>query len=139
MAYSGFLLKVGDYEIDAERFIKQGTYSPYVNMQALDPYTDANGYEHIDAVELKAVKVEFETPAQLTSDEFAELMSGIRKNYIEEDGRKCIITAYIPEYDTYVTQTAYLTDFKPVVYAEIDDILYYNPIRMAFVGGVADD
>ena len=77
MAYSGFLLKIGDYTIDAKRFIKADSYSAYANMQDIDDYTDANGYEHRNAVELKAIKVEFETPAMLTNAEFTELMNGI--------------------------------------------------------------
>lgn len=138
MAYSGFLIKVGNYTIPADKYIRAGSYSPYVNMQALDPYTDANGYEHIEAVELKALKVEFETPAMLTNTQFADLMANIRANYIEEKSRKCMVTAYIPEYDSYVTQIAYLSDFKPVIYAEMEGVLYYNAIRLAFIGGVYD-
>ena len=36
-------------------------------MQDVDDYTDANGYLHRNAVELKALKVEFETRAMLTN------------------------------------------------------------------------
>ena len=141
MAYSGYLIKIGDYVIPSDKYIGAGTYSPYANMQALDPYTDANGYEHIDAVELKALKAEFQTPAGLTNVQFADLMSHIRANYIEAKSRKCIVTAYIPEYDDYFTQVAYLADFKPVIKQEEPDknVLYYDAIRMAFVGGVAND
>lgn len=55
MAYSGWLLKIGNYTVPMS-FMKPETYSPYVNMQDLDDYTDANGYLHRNAVELKAVK-----------------------------------------------------------------------------------
>lgn len=138
MAYSGYLIKIGDYIIPSDKYIGAGTYSPYTNMQVLDPYTDANGYEHIDAVELKALKVEFQTPAGLTNAQFADLMSHIRANYIEPKSKKCIVTAYIPEYDAYFTQVAYLADPKPVVKREEPDknVLYYDAIRMAFIGGV---
>ena len=141
MAYSGYLIKIGDYVIPSDKYIGAGTYSPYANMQALDPYTDANGYEHIDAVELKALKAEFQTPAGLTNAQFADLMSHIRANYIEAKSRKCIVTAYIPEYDDYFTQVAYLADFKPVIRQEEPDknVLYYDAIRLAFIGGVAND
>lgn len=138
MAYAGYLIKVGDYEIPADKFIKAVSYIPYVNMQALDPYTDANGYEHIEAVELKALKVEFDTPAMLTNTEFAELMANIRENYIESKSRKCLVTAYIPEYDDYVTQTAYMADFKPTIYNIDGNVIHYNSIRFAFIGGVYD-
>ena len=77
MAYSGWLLKIGNYTVPMS-FMKPETYSPYVNMQDLDDYTDANGYLHRNAVELKALKVEFETRAMLTNTEFNAIISKIR-------------------------------------------------------------
>lgn len=136
--YSGWLIKVGDYTIPANKFIKAQSYSAYVNMQVLDPWTDANGYEHIDAVDLKALKVEFETPPMLTNKDFTELMTNISKNFTVPKARQCIVTAYIPEYDDYVTQTAYLADFTPQMYGNYHGVIHYNPVRLAFIGGVYD-
>lgn len=139
MAYSGWLIKVGNYIIPAKKYIKADSYSAYVNMQDVDDYPDANGYLHREAVDLKALKVEFETPAMLTNTEFAELMSNIRANYTIPKARQCMITAYIPEYDEYVTQTGYLADFTPQIYGTYGGIIRYNPVRLAFIGGVYDD
>lgn len=69
MGYGGYLVKFGNYTIPND-LIKQDTFSSYVNMQDKDPWTDENGYEHRDAVELKALKVEFETKAMLTEKQF---------------------------------------------------------------------
>lgn len=138
MAYSGFLIKVGDYIIPANKYIKADSYSPYLNMQDIDDYTDANGYLHREPLDLKAAKVEFETPAMLTNTQFADLMKNIRANYTVPKGRQLILTAYIPEYDDYVTQTAYLADFQPSIYSTAGGIIRYNPIRLAFIGGVYD-
>ena len=139
MAYSGWLVKWGEYIIPAKRFIKAESYSAYVNMQDLDPWTDANGYVHRTAVELKASKVEFETPAMLTNAEFNVLMRNIQENYTVPRARQGLLTAYIPEYDEYVTQTAYLADFTPQIYGNYGGIIRYNPIRLAFIGGVYPD
>ena len=136
--YSGWLIKVGDYTIPAKKFIKAQSYSAYVNMQDLNPWYDANGYEHREAVELKALKVEFETPAMLTNRDFEELMSNIRRNFTVPKARQCIVTAYIPEYDDYVTQTAYFPDFTPQMYGNYGGVIHYNSIRLAFIGGVYD-
>ena len=136
MSYSGFLLKIGDYEINAKKYIKADSYSSYVNMQDLDPWTDTNGYTHRNAVELKALKVEFETPAMLTDKDFEILMSNIRKQFVKEAGRECYITAYIPELCGYVTQYGYMADFQPTIYSTAGGIIRYDPIRLAFVGGV---
>lgn len=138
MAYSGWLVKVGNYIIPAKKFIKAESYSAYVNMQDLDPWTDANGYVHRTAVELKTMKIEFETPAMLTNKDFSELMAKIRKNYTVPRARQFLLTAYIPEYDDYMTQTAYMPDFTPQMYSNANGVIKYNPCRLAFIGGVYD-
>lgn len=135
MAYSGWLFKVGDYIIPT-KYIRAESYSAYVNMQDLDPWTDANGYLHRNAVELKAAKVEFETVPMLTNKQLSELMGNIQRNYTKPKGRQLIMTAYIPEYDTYVTQTGYLADFQPEMYMATDKFIQYHAVRLAFIGGV---
>ena len=139
MAYEGYLIKVGNYIIPTNKFIKADSYIPYVNMQDLDPWTDADGYLHRNVVELKAMKVEFETPAMLTNITFEELMSNIRRNYTDATARECMVTAYIPELNKYVTQKCYLADFTPQIYSNYGGVLRYNPIRFAFIGGLAND
>lgn len=135
MAYSGFLLKIGSYTVPF-KFLKADSYSVGVKMQDIDAWTDADGYLHREAVELKVAKVEFETPALLTNEEFNELMVKIRSNYVNAQGREFNITAYIPETDTYVTQRAYMADITPTLYFADNTTIKYNPIRFAFVGGV---
>ena len=138
MAYSGFLLKIGSWEFP-ESLMAINSYSPYVNMQDVDPWTDENGELHRNPIDLKALKVEFETKNMLTSTEFAKIMKNIRANYVSEKGRSCYITAYIPEYDDYVTQLGYLADFQPKIYSTGGGVVKYNSIRLAFIGGVAQD
>lgn len=138
MAYSGFLLKIGDWEFP-ESLMALNSYSPYVNMQDVDPWTDENGELHRNPIDLKALKVEFETKNMLTSTQFAEIMRNIRANYVSEKGRSCFITAYIPEYDDYVTQYGYLADFQPQIYSTGGGVVKYNSIRLAFIGGVAEN
>ena len=64
------------------------------------------------------------------------LMAGIRANYTVPRARQFLLTAYIPEYDEYMTQTAYLADFQPQIYGNYDGVLRYNPMRLSFIGGV---
>lgn len=66
MAYSGYLIKVGNYTIPLS-IIRAETYSPYKSVTDLDSYVDANGYLHRNALEHIANKVEFETVPQLTN------------------------------------------------------------------------
>ena len=138
MAYSGYLLKIGNF-VFPHKYIKFDTYSPYANMQDINDYTDSDGYLHRQAVDLKALKVEFETPAMITNTQFAELMSNLRANFTIPKARQCVIEAYIPESDSYVTQTGYMADFTPKIYMIKDNVIKYNPIRFAFIGGVANE
>lgn len=138
MAYQGYLLKIGNYTVPL-KYIRADSYSAYVNMQDVEAYTDANGYLHRNAVELKVAKVEFETVAMMTDKTFSEFIANIKANYLIESQRKVTITAYIPEYDDYVTQSGYLADFFPKMYGVFNGVIRYNPIRMAFIGGVYDD
>lgn len=139
MAYNGYLLKIGDYIVPADKFIKADSYKPYVNMQDIDDWTDADGYLHRNAVELKALKIEFETPAMLTNLTFEDLMSNIRRNYTNATARECMVEAYVPEYNDYVTQRCYMVDIQPQVYGTYGGKVRYDSVRFAFVGGLADD
>ena len=137
MAYAGYLIKIGNYTIPLS-MIKADSYYAYVNMQDYEPWTDAKGYLHRDAVALKALKVEFDTKAMLNNTEFATLIANIRAEFIsgKEYAREGDITAYIPEYDTYVTQRGYMADFKPQMYLASATEIKYDPCRLAFIGGV---
>lgn len=136
MAYAGYLLKIGDFTIPTS-IIKADSYYAYVNMQDYEPWTDAKGYLHRDVVDLKALKVEFETKAMLTNTEFASLMSSIKAQFTKATARECNITAYIPELDDYVTQKGYMADFKPQMYFADANKIQYDPVRFAFIGGVS--
>jgi hypothetical protein len=136
MAYDNYLVKIGEYTVPSE-FIRAESYSAYVNMQDVDPWTDADGYVQRNAVELKALKVEFETPPMMTRNKLNSFLINIKNNYISSKERTFNVTAYIPEYDGYITQKAYLADFTPVIYGIIDGVIQYQPIRMAIIGGVA--
>ena len=137
MAYSGYLIKIGTYTIPLS-MIKADSYYAYYNMQDYDPWTDAKGYLHRDAVQLRALKVEFETRNMLNNTEFSTLMSSISAQFTsgKEYARECQITAYIPEIDDYVTQTGYMADFKPQMYLADANIIQYDACRLAFIGGV---
>lgn len=138
MAYNGYLLKLGNY-IVPHSIIRADTYSAYINMQDLEPWTDADGYVHRNAIELKAQKVEFETVPMMTNKTFKDFMSNIRANFISDIDKSLSITAYIPELDEYVTQKGYMVDITPKIYGIFDDVIKYDSIRFAFIGGVADD
>lgn len=81
MAYGGFLLKIGEFEIP-QNIIAHGTYKANINKQDIDDYTDAKGYLHRNTVNLRALKVEFETKAMIPDSKFQQFMDGIRANLV---------------------------------------------------------
>ncbi|MEE1071557.1 MAG: DUF6711 family protein [Cellulosilyticum sp.] len=133
MAYSGFLIKVGDYTIPF-KFMKAESYQVTRNVQDLDSYRDANGKLHRTALEHIVHKVEFETPAMLTNTEVSEFMSNIRRNYTVPVERKALVTLYVPEFDTYETQEMYMPDIPFQIYGTYNNKLTFKPFRVAFIG-----
>lgn len=133
MAYEGYLIKVGNYKIP-HKYIKAESYSAYRSIQDLDSYRDANGVLHRTALTHVLNKVEFETIPLMTEAEFIELMSNIQSNYINQNERKVNATVYIPETGTYVTQEMYMPDIQPQIYGIFNNVIKYQPIRLAFIG-----
>lgn len=133
MSYAGYLVKVGDYEIPADKYIKVQSYKTTLSVQDLDSYRDANGVLHREALEHRVNKVEFETPAMLTNTQMAELFSNIKNNYTVPVERKFIGTFYVPEFDDYVSQEMYMSDPAFTIYAIMDGVIKYNPVRVAFI------
>lgn len=132
MAYQGWLIKVGTYTIPLS-IIKADTYNTFLSYGDSDSYTDENYVLHRNATGI-APKIEFETIPLLTNDQFASLMSNLRSQYIIGKEKKCSVTAYQPETDSYFTQDCYIPDIKPQIYLASETEIWYDPIRFAFIG-----
>lgn len=136
MAFAGYLLKVGDYEIDGTYYINWAKYNVTRNIQDLDSYRDANGVLHRNALDHVPLKVEFETRENLTNTDVANFFGAIRANYTLASERKAMVTAYVPELDDYVTQEMYMADpqFKIKRIEDSTNTIKYESIRVAFIG-----
>ena len=132
MAYSGFLIKVGDYKIP-HSWIKADTYSVLRSGQDLDSYRDSNGKLHRTALEHFLGKVEFETPALRTNTQVSEFMKKIREQYTNITEKKANVTFYMPELDDYITQEMYMPDITFAIYFADKNVIKYNPFRLAFI------
>lgn len=136
MAFAGFLLRVGNYEIDGTRYINWSKYNVTRNIQDLDSYRDANGVLHRNALAHVPLKVEFETRENLTNTEMGDFFGSIRSNFTSEVERKATVTLYVPELDDYVTQEMYMPDpqFKIKRIEPGTDVIHYESVRVAFIG-----
>lgn len=131
--YSGFLLKIGDEKFNM-KYIKEKTYTAYASVQDLDSYRDADGELQRFPLPHVPIKVEFET-VPLNGEKYAEIMAMMRRNYINTLERKLPITAFLPEYNDYITQNAYLVEPQPKVDIIKDNKdVNYGSLRIAFVG-----
>lgn len=132
MAYSGYLLKIGDFTFPMS-LIKADSYSPYKSVTDLDSYVDGDGKLHRNALEHFAYKCEFETVPMMTNTTFGALMSNIYAQFINVTERKAICTLYIPELDDYVSCEMYMPDIKPQIYYADDTKIQYDAVRFAFI------
>ena len=135
MAYSGYLLKVGSYQIDGTNYINYNSYKVTRNVQDLDSYRDAMGVLHRNALEHAPIKIEFETREGLTNDEIGTFMGSIRNNFTNSTERKASVTAFVPELNDYVTQDMYMPDPQfPIMQIDTNNVVKYSKTRIAFIG-----
>lgn len=133
MAYQGYLIKAGNYIIP-HSIIRAETYQAYRNGQDLDSFRNGDGKLNRTALEHFVIKIELETKAMLTDEQFGELMNNISSNFTNKTERKLIVSAYIPELNDYMSQEAYMSDVKPTIYFADSSKVQYNPVRLAFIG-----
>ena len=136
MAFAGYLLKVGNYEIDGTYYINWDKYNVTYQIQDLDSYRDANGVLHRNALSHIPVKVEFETRENLTNADIATFFGAIRSNFTLASERKASVKAYVPELDDYITQDMYMADpqFKIKKIEPNTNVIKYESVRVAFIG-----
>ena len=134
MAYSGYLLKIGNYTFPMRGIILK-SYKVSWKVQDLDPYRDGNGVLHRNPLEHVPAKVEFEMRSGLTNTEYDGIMNNIRSNYTSAIERKSSVTLFIPELGEYRTQDMYLAEPEiTIIRQEGTNKLIYDTIRFAWIG-----
>ena len=136
MAYSGYLLKVGNYEITGQKYIQFSSYDVTKEVQDLDSYRDAEGVLHRNALSHIPIKINFETLPGLNNTEVATFLSNISSNYTNALERKALVTAFVPEINDYVTQEMYMTG-PTLKIRKIDsktNQVYYDSFKITFIG-----
>lgn len=131
MAYNGFLLQVGGYVVPMN-FIKIESYSVTYSTMDLDPYRDANGVLHRNALGHKVGNLVFETPIMYQRD-FAAVMANIRSQYTNAVEKKVSATFYVPELDTYLTQDMYIPDISVQIVQNSPNGLVYGNTQINLI------
>lgn len=133
MAYSGFLIKVGDYTVPF-RYIEAKKYKCGIKGQDLDSYRDANGILHREALVNVAIKAEWETPGDIEEKTLRPLMDNIRAQYTNRAEKKALVTAFMPEIGDYVTMDCYMPDVEYTIDHADKETVKYSSFRLAFIG-----
>ena len=142
MSFSDYLVLIYDKNSTTDgykipwKFIKFDSYKVFQSTTDLDSYRDQAGRLQRTALQHKPIKVEFETPAMLTNDEFAAFMLQLQIRYENVTEKKVFASVYVPETDTYQQQYMYIPDIQPSIYRYNKAMgkLQYNPIRIALIG-----
>lgn len=133
MAFEGYLLKVGTYEIPMN-FIAAKTYDVTRNVMELKAYRDADGSLHRRTIAHVPCKINFKTPGRLTNDEVETVLSNIRANYINALERRVRVTFYVPELNDYTTQEMYMPDIVTPISVIDGTTIYYESLKLTFIG-----
>lgn len=133
MAFSGYLIKVGNYSIPLE-LMQAKSYKAKLNTVDEDAYNDNTGKLHRSVVQ-KIPIVSFDT-MDLDEKTKNEFFDNCRANYTIAKERKAIMSVYCPELGKYVSQEMYMVD-PEIPISEIDEDtnnVYYEPFTITFKG-----
>lgn len=135
MAFSGYLIKLGEYEFPMKH-IAEETYSatPHQRLE-LDAYRDNFGKLHREVVDNRPSVIKFGTISGITNKEVKEIFAQIYANYEDEAERKLKVTYYIPEKDDYSEpEYMYIPNMQfPIDFIDGDSVVY-NSIEFSFIG-----
>lgn len=136
MSYGGYLLKIGNYEITGQRYIDYASYDVTREVQDLDSYRDATGVLHRNALSHVPVKINFQTLPGLNNDEMSTFLGNIANNYTNAMERRAIVTAFVPESNSYITQEMYMAGptLKIRKIDQKENQVYYESCKITFIG-----
>lgn len=136
MAYSGYLIKVGTYEIPMKYIALEGYKITPNYRQDLDPFRDNNGVLTRNVVTNMPSKIEIKTP-YMYARAMNDLMSKIKAQFTNAAEKKASVTYYCPDIDDYKTADMYCPDFEFEIYrVEPSDYnrTIYKPFTLKFIG-----
>lgn len=132
MAYSDFLVKVGNYTIPLGK-IKADTYKSVRTVIDLDSYRSADGVLIRNALPHVPYKLEMNLIPMYNTD-LQTIIQNIRNNFISSIEKKANVTFYDMETDQYITQEMYMPDINFQIYGIFDGRILYDETTIKFIG-----
>ena len=138
MAFNGKLieLKTGANYVELPlKYMKAESYKVTPNQRMESSANRATtGLLHRNTVAHTASKIDFDTPP-ITNSDVNAINTMLSNAYTDALQRKLDIRYYDPSSDTYKTGTVYVPDIDYEI-NRVDttrNIIYYNPVRIAFI------
>lgn len=133
MAYNGWLIKIGN-NTDIHQYILEKTYKVTRHIQDLDPFRDANGVLHRNALDHLSYTISFDI-RPINNTQMESLMSIIRSNFSEARERRIDnFTFYLPETNDYVTAPVYMPDIDYKINKISNNVVRYESTTFEFIG-----
>lgn len=132
MAYSDYLVKVGNYTIPLGK-IKADTYKSVRTVIDLDSYRSADGVLIRNALPHVPYKLEMNLIPMYNTD-LQTIIQNIRSNFISSIEKKANVTFYDTETDQYITQEMYMPDINFQIYGIFDGRILYDETTIKFIG-----
>lgn len=134
MAFKGYLVKLGNYEVDNSKFILYKTWSFNKNTIDVNSKRTGIGILRRNTLDHKPDTLQWRMPPLLTNDDMRKFFREIEKNYLIPKERKLLVTVYNPEEDDYETQEMYLEDPKFTINHTDGDLVIYEAVDLLFTG-----
>lgn len=132
MAYNGFLVKVGTYTIPLE-YISAKSYKARQETLFASADRSADGLAMLEALEHKPIVVEFQL-SRTESSIVDEVFRNIRSQYIDENAKTVLVTAFVPELGDYVSSEMYIPTTDFVISTINKEEINYEPINVEMIG-----
>ena len=133
MAFSGYLIKIGNYDTFFNSYIVASSYKVSKKIIDIDSYRDASGILRRNAMEHKSYTIEFNLKP-LNSTRLETVMSAIRSNFSVANERKLSVTFYVPEDNIYVTTDCYMPDIEYTINHLESSVVKYDSVTLKFIG-----
>lgn len=130
--YSGFLIKVGEYEIPLAYMLASSYKTAYETLD-LDSYRDSNGVLQRTALGHKVPTVEVQIES-LNDTKMGALFGGITRNYINATEKKVLATVWIPELNGYVSADMYIPTVDITIRTVNEKEINYDPFTLKLIG-----
>ena len=136
MSFNGYLIKIGGYTDQVERYIVHRSYHVSKKPLDLDSNRDGDGILKRNVLEHVPYTISFNLRNNLNNNDVQDFMGKVRNAFTVPRERKLVLEFYNPEDNNYISQDVYMVD-PDFIIDHIDEKtnqVFYREISIKFVG-----